>query len=453
MGWFSKFFSKKEQLKSKSSDVEIVKQEQQVEATHLKCSTPTAETNEPLQFKQIEHLVPLRYLDESDIKLLPHKVQSFSEQAVIFIHQQPAQYVYYLLEGEITMQPEADSNYEITADSTRAHLPINSGKIFGATAVAKTEVKLLLVDADLTKLWTAKNTEEICCVELVDIDLPEELDNNRFFHSFTEAYRENKLMLPSLPDVAFKLKSAMENDIGTQEAVDIIQLDAVIVAKLIQVANSPLYAPITPIMNCHDAVTRLGLAATRNLVIGISLKQIFSCKDKKLMGAMQDLWRQSLYVSSLCFILAEETTHLNPDDALLAGLVSDIGGIPLLHFAEQYPNECPEVVQLEAAAPYLRAPVGALVLHTLGFPEELAKIPYHSEDWHYDSGEEVTISDIVILAKLHSYFGSKRAGHLPYINTIPAYSKLKAGKLNPDFSLHVLQKANQRIKAVMSVLA
>jgi len=454
MNWFTGIFSKNKERSTANKIAEKTPLAVENIAVNQQCTPPIAENVGILTFDQIKHLALLRQLDEHVLATLAHKVLSYAAGAVIFVVQQPANYIYYLLQGEVTLQTEGGHSYTIEADSTRAHLPINSGKIFGATAVANTELKILVVTAEITKLWTAKCTEEVSCVELIDIELPEELNSQRFFHSFSDAYRKNKLVLPSLPDVAVKLKEAIDNEgIGAKEAVDIIQVDAAMVTKLIQVANSSLYAPITPITNCQEAVARLGLTATRNLVTGIALKQLFLCKDKKLMGAMQSLWRRSLYVSSLSFVLAEETGVINPDDALLAGLISDIGVIPLLHFAEQYPDEYPSVEDLELAMPYLRAPVGALMLHTLGFPEELSHIPIHSEDWHYESGDDITLIDIVVLAKLHSYFGSKKASSLPYINTIPAYSKLKNGKLTPDFSLHVLHRANQRIKDVMNILA
>jgi len=456
MNWFTRIFSKDEKATVSHNGVakNVAFSAERNDAANLQCTAPIAENSDILTFDQIKNLVPLRHLDEQAVTTLAHKVLTYAEGAVIFVLQQPASCVYYLLQGEVTLYPDGGHSYIVTADSTRAHLPINSGKLFGATAVANTEVDILVVAANLTGLWTVKSRGGVDCVELLDIELPEELNSQRFFHSFASAYRENKLVLPSLPDVAVKLKEAIDNEgIGAKEAVDIIQVDAAMVAKLIQVANSSLYAPITPITNCQEAVARLGLTATRNLVTGIALKQLFLCKDKKLMGAMQRLWHRSLYVSSLSFVLAEETGIINPDDALLAGLISDIGVIPLLHFAEQYPDEYPDVEELECAIPYLRAPVGTLMLHTLGFPDELSRIPRHSEDWHYDSGDDITLIDIVVLAKLHSYFGSKKTSGLPYINTIPAYSKLKNGKLNPDFSLHVLHKANQRIKDVMSAFA
>lgn len=78
----------------------------------------------------------------------------------------------------------------------------------------------------------------------------------------------------------------------------------------------------------------------------------------------------------------------------------------------------------------------------------------HAEDWLYESdGEAMTIIDVVIMAKLHSLFGTPRAKSLPYINSIPAYGKLKNSKLTPDFSLDVLDKAHKRIKTVMKLFS
>ncbi|WP_428355238.1 HDOD domain-containing protein [Methyloprofundus sp.] len=251
------------------------------------------------------------------------------------------------------------------------------------------------------------------------------------------------------------MKEAIIHDLPASEVINIIQTDAELAQKLIQLANSPLYTSASEIKSCEDVVSCLGLSATANLVTCITLRQLFICHDKQLMAAMQNLWRRSLYVSCLSFVLAEEVGEINSDDALLAGLMSDIGVIPLLRFADQYAGELPEIEQLEKVVPFIRAPVGNLLLNSLGFgfSEDLLSIQLHSEDWRYESGGELSLVDIVILAKLHSYFGSQHTYQLPFINTIPAYAKLKNGKLTPDFSLNVLRQASQRIKAVIDVLA
>ena len=419
------------------------------------CTPPIAEDTDPLSYGQIQHLVPLRQLDIQAISGLAHKTLTYAEQSVVFISEQPADYVYYLLSGVVAVLPDAEKSYQIAAGSTRAHLPLNSGQKFGSTVVASTEVRILVVDVDLTQLWTAKSKSEMNVVELMDLNLPEPLDKLPFLHSFTQAYRDNKLSLPPLPDMAVKLAEAMSHDVAAREVIDIIEADSGITHKLIQLVSSRLlYTSDTPITCCQEVVDSLGLSASANLVTCISLKQLFVCHDSQLMAAMQNLWRRSLYVSSLSFVLAEEVGTINSGDALLAGLISDIGLIPLLRFADQYPDEQPEIVQLESVVPFIRAPVGALMLNSLGFADDLTSITHHSEDWHYESGgEQLSLVDIVILAKLHSYFGSQKTHHLPFINTIPAYAKLSNGKLSPDFSLNVLRQASQRIKAAITILA
>ncbi len=449
MNWFSRIFSKKSS--DPAGNEKIPGQTDYVVASNN--TQPVKVLKQNLTIEQLKKFVPLRDFDDPSLATTPHISMQYNKGAIIFSLNQACQSVLYLLAGRLIMYPDGDNCYEVTADSTLSSLPLNGSRRFGATAKADTDVVILEISVQLDRLWRHKKNEYNSLVELAEIQLPDKISKTRFFNSFACAYRENKLRLPSLPDIAFKLQEAVQKDIGIKQAVDIIQLDPPIVAKLIQVANSPLYSTGVPANNCLDAVSRIGLDATRNLVMGISLKQLFNCTDPDLMKGMHAVWKNSLYVSSLSFVLAQDCSGVNPEDALLAGLISDIAAIPLLHFAEQFPDEYPSSKDLLASLPYLRAPVGALVLHTLGFSEQLTRIPYNAENWLYDSGPELTLDDIVILAKLHSYFGSGKARDLPYINSIPAYGKIKDGKLNPDFSLKILHKAQHRINAAIRMLS
>ncbi len=453
MNWFTKLFSQRPKHAPPEKKPNIIPPPSSLNSS-LTCSEPISTEHKKLPLATLKKLAPLRDMDDAYVEQLIHASLCYAQGSVIFRLGQKANSVFYLLEGSVELQPDSDNRYTLSAESSLANLPLNSGKVCGATAFAKTDITILAISGEFICRWSGKSRNQPVSVELLDIELPEQLVGNRFFTSFSQAYRENKLSLPSLPHVALKLKEAMEKDLGINEAVKIIGVDVSIVAKLIQLANSPLYSPISPITNCHAAVTRLGLDQTRKLVMGISLKQLFRCQNQQLMEKMQALWKRSLYVSSLSFVLAQENGSVNPEDALLAGLVNDIGTIPILHFAEQYPNEYPNLDVLESAIPFLSPPVGSLVLHTLGFSPELASIPKYAEDWFYESeGDKLNLIDVVILAKLHSYFGTNRAKEIPYLNSIPDYTKLKNSKLTPDFSLDVLHKAQHRIKAAMNFLS
>ncbi|MDP2902940.1 MAG: HDOD domain-containing protein [Methylovulum sp.] len=452
MNWFTKLFFRnpKPSLTPKMT----VKSPPVSTDNPFQCSKPVTVSNQKHPLTLLKKFAPLREFDDLYVENLEQQTLTYTAGSVIFRLGQKRNAVFYLLQGSIEFQPNGDGRYQLTHDSSLADLPLDSGKTFGATAIAKTDVTVLAIPGNIIQMWTNKSREQVYSVKLLELELPEQITDNRFFGSFSRAYRENKLSLPSLPHVAVNLKKAMQKDIGVKEVVDIIQIDAPIVTKLIQIANSALYAPTSNITNCHDAVSRLGLDATRNLVMGISMKQLFFCKDVKLMKIMQTLWKNSLHISSLSFVLAEECSTLNPEDALLAGLVSNIGVIPILHFAEQYPDEYADLEKLQSAIALLSPSVGSLVLHTLGFSEELGHIPMHAEDWLYESGgDKASLMDIIIMAKRHSYIGSQRTKALPYINSIPAYAKLTNGKLTPDLSLDVLQKAQKRIHAVMNIFS
>ncbi len=405
-----------------------------------------------LCIEQLKSLVPLRDLDEVSLAAIQHACLWYKSGTTIFRLGEASDFVYYLLSGHLQMQPAAVNGYDIDSRVTPYVLPLNSGRTFGATATAISDVSILQVCIDLNRYWVDGSKNRASEIELVDIELPEQLSNTRFFQSFVDAYHKNKLRLPSLPDVALKLKEAVQQELGVKEVAEIVHMDPPMVTKLIQVANSALYASSAPITNCSDAIARIGLSATRNLVMSISLKQLFNTANPKLLSMMQLLWKNSIYVSSLSLVLAQESQVINPEDALLAGLIADIGALPLLNFAEQISYDLPGFDELQNSIQYLRAPVGALVLQTLGFSEQLINIPRHAEHWLYDSGPTITLEDIVILAKLHSYFGAGKAMNLPYINSVPAYSKLRDGELNPDFSLNVLNKAQNRVNAAIRML-
>src|SRR5574343_751257 len=247
MSWFFNWLHKK----APSSTPKIIYKAQQTTAGNQDKLIPAlAECEQNLTPEQLKQFVPLRSLDDSTLASLIHSTLLYPKDIIIFERGQAAGYVYYLLEGEVSIQPDSDSHYQVKAGSSLAALPLNTGKTFGATATSLTDVTLLKTPEDINRLWTQYAEEQYACLEVLDFELPESLANQRFFNSFAQAYRENKLRLPSLPNVAFRLKEAMQREIGIDEAVDILHMDTAMVAKLIQVANSPLYASSTPIKNC-----------------------------------------------------------------------------------------------------------------------------------------------------------------------------------------------------------
>jgi HD-like signal output (HDOD) protein len=455
--WVSSLFSK-----TTTDEETPIKQPAQstakpkVAAAPVIATVPASAVITKLPLDVLKRLAPIRDLSDNEIGKIEQCLLTYKKNSTVFALGEKNEQILYLLKGSIEFKPDGDASYVISEGTSLANLPLNSGKVCGATAVTISPATILSIPMSIAHWWANKSRaqNQTKDVQLIT-ELPDQIPHTPFFNAFADAYRKNKLSLPSLPKVAIQLRKVMEKEgVNIRDVIAIVQVDAPIVAKLIQVANGALYAPTTPITNCHDAVTRLGLDTTRKLVMGIGAKQLFKTNSPQLMSQMQALWKKSLHVSSLSFVLAQESGVVDPEDALLAGLVCDIGAIPLINFAEQHPEEHPVAKELQDAIHYLNPPVGSLVLHTLGFPHEIAEIPKYAEDWFHESGgDKLTLIDVVILAKLHSYIGTDRAKELPYVNSVPAYTKLKNGKLNHDFSLDILAKAQKRIDAAMRMFA
>lgn len=405
-----------------------------------------ASSQQPAQkisLEKLKKLIPVRNLNEDILQAFADENHSelIKANETLFTYNQPTDSAIYLLEGIVTISDKNGFSHDIDSESTQAHFPLCSGKTYTTTAVAKTDVRILRVSHKIMSFDPqAKHNELI---------IPEQLKNNQILQLFSQHVSEEKLELPILPHVAIRLREAMQDDISIADAVKIIQIDPVITVKLIEVANCPLYLTLNPAKTCLDAVNRIGLNATRNLVISFSLKQVFACRCKHIIKYMDHIWKESLLLSCLSFILAEDSKQFNPEQALLGGLVADIGSIPFLNFVAKLPKEFHNTDEVRQAIPAIRGVTGAMVLKNWNFDDEFIDTARHSHNWFYNHEGDLNLTDIVILSRLHYRLGQKKhLAQLPPITSIPAAGKLKNIALSPENTLHTLHNAKSRVKEI-----
>ncbi len=408
-----------------------------------------------IDLRILKQLFPIRTLSEDTLNtfVLDRKADIYPPGSILFRIGEPVHSVHYLLEGTVLLETAEGKTYEVESGSVKARFPLFSGRQYTATAQAKTDIHVLRVSSKIMSHTQARAESMSTIIDPLAEDIPEQVKESRAFKAFCENYFSAELELPTLPTVALKLSRAIEQDCSLKELAGHIHLDPVITARLISVANSPLYHAGGPIHSCQDAIATLGMAATRNLVISLCLRRIFEYKQPAINKLLQEQWKKSIYLSSLCFVLAEENGGVNKEEALLAGLIGDIGVLPFFYFLGNHPGQDWRPEEILLALPHVRAPVGAFLLEQWRFPPELARIPLLAENWCYESDKALGLADIVILSKLHSYMGTPRMAELPAINSIPAFSKLKEGRLSPEHSLDMLVKAKHKIHQAMRVFA
>jgi HD-like signal output (HDOD) protein len=263
--------------------------------------------------------------------------------------------------------------------------------------------------------------------------------------------KSGQLRLPSLPDLALKIRGAVNDPRrSVADVARLVQFDPALAARLIQIANSPLYRGNKKFDNCHSAITRMGLKAARDLVVGFTLRNLFQAHTPLLRERLQQTWQHSCRVAAISSVLARLTPGLDPDRALLAGLVHDIGVLPLLQYIEMLGMQA-DGARLDALTGRLRVALGSFVLKTWQFEADLANIPAQAEAWGRDSGERVDYGDIVQVAHIHSQFG-QGVHNGPPLPELCAFRKLTISRLGPGFSLELLEQSRQEIQQVMGIL-
>ena len=266
-------------------------------------------------------------------------------------------------------------------------------------------------------------------------------------------YHADKISLPTLPELATRIRAAINDPTkNLSHIARIVQLDPSLVGRLIRIANSPLHRGHIEVDSCRAAISRLGLDATRSLVTGLLLHATFRPAAPRLRQRYEQLWRHSCHVAAIAHVLARLTPGLQPEQALLGGLVHDIGALPVLHYAAEFDHGRQSDAVLDELVRRFRGPLGTLILRKWRFPETLAHIPLGAEDWLRPGSEQADYLDLVIVAQIHAFFGTEREVQLPRLCDTTAFRKLPISQFGPDTSVEVLVEAKEEIRDVMRML-
>ena len=135
--------------------------------------------------------------------------------------------------------------------------------------------------------------------------------------------------LPSPPAVAtriIELSSCSTSSLG--DVAEVVSIDPALSAKLLRMANSPLYTKQRKIENLRQAIILFGLDGTLNIALSFSLKQ--SVNEEANSGLDYNAyWKRSLATAMLSQELIHRIGGESKDSAFLSGILQDIGMLAL----------------------------------------------------------------------------------------------------------------------------
>ena len=151
-----------------------------------------------------------------------------------------------------------------------------------------------------------------------------------------------ELVFPTSVNAALQLQLALNDpDCPLDEAIKLVLAEPVLAARTVALANSTVFnrggAPA--VTNVRAAVMRVGYRNLYALAASIVVRQFGSrIVDPVLRKKAEQLWEHTAHVAALAQVVARRVTRVNPDTAVFAAIVHEVGGFYLLSRADEFPG-------------------------------------------------------------------------------------------------------------------
>ena len=186
---------------------------------------------------------------------------------------------------------------------------------------------------------------------------------------------DGKLELPSLPEVALKVRRALaDENVSVSEIARLLGTDPALAARTLRIANSAMfYRGSRPITSLNGAVSQLGHKMVRNVALSFAAQQAFiGYGNRALRDLVGTVWRHSVHVAVVSHMLARVRTKLNADEAFLAGLLHSVGKLYILMRAKDHVEVLVNDAGFQSALSAWHPRVGRAVIEAWELSDELA---------------------------------------------------------------------------------
>ena len=356
----------------------------------------------------------------------------------------------FLVSGSLKLIAKDGHSAVIKADSDSARQPITQLRPRQYDVIADSAVNYLMINnlvLDNLQSGTQKTAE--------GIQVESEPGDSDIYFQLYQDIKADHVILPSLSDVALKINTAISSaeKINTHQLSEFVLADPAITAKLIKLAvASTGTEPATDIENIEHIIDRLGVNKTLDVVRVLSTKDLFKPANALHQQLIKENWRETLYISAIAAVLAEEFEHLDSKKAQLVGSMHNIGTILILDCLGKDNDHLPDAHQIQAIITELAHNISAMLLEKWGFAQPFITAAKDSQHWQRNNNNKpLDYCDLVIIAKLLSYVATPKIENTPVLIDLPVFRKLHWEKNGIAKGLHVLNRAKQKIHTLIQV--
>ena len=267
------------------------------------------------------------------------------------------------------------------------------------------------------------------------------IKHDEFFDELKRAVEEDRIILPTLPEVALRVRDVVEDENTTTEQIaNILSQDPALSVRLLKVVNSPLYRGEIPIDDLHTAVTRMGGRLVRDLVINLAMKQMYQPTSKVMDKQFRRAWSTSVNVAAICQMMIASMCGIRKQQALLAGLIHNIGALPLLAIVGSDKKLFNDTTELNLIIDALQGRIGAMMLKSWNFSDDLIEVVSECNNFNYEQNNGTNLVNLVQVALLQGGYVTDRQDPENW-SSVAAFSQL-----GMDSEINLVQiEENQQI--------
>jgi HD-like signal output (HDOD) protein len=260
------------------------------------------------------------------------------------------------------------------------------------------------------------------------------------------------LDLPSFPEIAVRVRRILSDPKSSvEQVVRVVGSEPALAARLLRIANSAsLNRSGRPVTDLRTAINRIGYNMVRSASISFSMAQIRnSSKLKGLEHHLNDLWQRSTSVAAFAYVLARTCTKINPDEAMLTGMMHGIGKLYVLTRVLDHPELFASNSMLNQIIDEWHASIGKAILENWGFSEAMARAIGEQSDLTRVVDGPPDLTDVVCVAILMASHSGDAGGLDLVLSDLGAAQRLG---LNESKTLAVIRESDAEVTALSQAL-
>ena len=272
-----------------------------------------------------------------------------------------------------------------------------------------------------------------------------------FVSELAQEVSKGKIELPSFPDVAVRVRKALADEhVSIEQVARIVSSEAGLAARVFTLANSAaLNRSGRAIADLKTAVNRIGHNNVRTAAVSFAITQLRRASElRHIAKELEALWQEATMVAALSYSVASRASSVNADEAMLAGLLHNVGKIYILARANRHDSLFRDPAALPQVMRDWHANVGKAIVENWGFPEHISEAVGDHENIDRTVGHP-DVTDILSVAVMMAGFMGHETDLELNMQGVKAFWRLD---LNNDKCVQIMRGCAEEISALRTAL-